>query len=105
MADKKIAESDVNDEVVVEFTDEEGNTYLYVEEMIIPVNGERFAVLVSVEPIECDCEDDDCDGEDFDCVIAKIVVNENGEDEYIEPTDEEFDAVQEAYEKMMDDLS
>ena len=62
-------------------------------------------MLISVEPIECDCEDDDCDGEDFDCVIAKIVVNENSEDEYIEPTDEEFDAVQEAYEKMMDDLS
>ncbi len=111
MADKKISEIDFDnedvydDEIIVEMTDEDGNSYLYVEEMIIPVNGERFALLVSVEPEGHVCEDDECDCGEGDVIIAKIVVNENGEDEYIEPTDEEFEAVQEAYEKLMDDLS
>ena len=110
MADKKNSEAvfgseDDFDEVVVEMTDDEGNSYLYVEEMVIPVNGERYALLVAVEPEEHECEDEDCDCGEGDVIIAKIVINEDGEDEYIEPTDEEFAAVQEAYDKLMDDLS
>ena len=116
--DKEEIILDEND-VVIEMTDGEGNSYYYVEEMIIPVNGENFALLVAVEPGEeesehnhgetCDSgkhnHDGMCDcGEDDDSVIiAKIVVNENGEEEYIEPTDEEFEAVLEAYEQMMDE--
>ena len=106
MADKKIDENVFDDdEIVVEFTDADGNVYYYVEEMIIPVNGERFALLVEVNPSEHVCEDEDCDCDEGDVIIAKIVVNEDGEDEYIEPTDEEFDAVQETYDKMLEDLS
>ena len=107
MLDKEIDETVFNDDqVVVEMTDEDGNVYYYVEEMIIPVGDERFALLVSVEPTECECDDDDCDcGEDFDSIIAKIIVDENGEDLYVEPTDEEFEAVEKAYNKLMDDLS
>ena len=96
----------MNDEenIVVEFTDAEGNVFYYVEEMIIPVGEENFALLVAVENEEHSCEDEDCDCGDEDVIIAKIVLNENGEEEYIEPTDEEFEKVQVAYEKLMDEL-
>ena len=46
----------------------------------------------------CGCEDDD-----EDVIIAKIVTNEDGEDEYVEPTDEEFEAVQQAYNALVDE--
>lgn len=96
--------------IIVEMTDAEGNSYFYVEEMIIPVGDERFALLVECHDEHehgdgcgcggaCDC---DCDCDD-DVIIAKIVTNEDGEDEYVEPTDEEFEAVQAAYEKILDE--
>ena len=96
------------DDVVVEMTDEDGNTFYYVEEMIIPVGKEKFALLVELHDEHehgagCNCGGNcDCDCDD-DVIIAKIVTNENGEDEYVEPTDEEFEAVQEAYEKLLDE--
>ena len=46
----------------------------------------------------CGCEDDD-----EDVIIAKIVTNDDGEDEYVEPTDEEFEAVQQAYNALVDE--
>ena len=92
-----------DDGIIVEMTDEDGNSYFYVEEMVIPVGNDRFALLVELhdehehgEGCGCGCEDDDV-------IIAKIVTGENGEDEYIEPTDEEFEAVQAAYEKILDE--
>ena len=106
MADKKINDTAFDDdEIIVEMTDEDGNVFYYVEEMIIPVGEERYALLVAAEPDEHVCEDEDCDCDEGDVIIAKVVVNADGEDEYIEPTDEEFEAVQKAYEKLMDDLS
>ena len=107
MADKKLDENVVEDEgqVVVEMTDEDGNVYYYVEELIIPVGDERYALLVAAEPEEHVCEDEDCDCDEGDVIIAKIIVDENGEDIYIEPTDEEFEAVQRVYDQLMDDLS
>ena len=104
MADKR--EEILDDDFLIEMTDDEGNVFHYVEEMIIPVDGENFALLVEVKDDEhehcagCGC---DCGCEDDDVIIAKIVVNENGEEEYIEPTDEEFEKVQEAYEKLLDE--
>lgn len=101
MADKK-REEILDDDIVIEMTDEDGNTFYYLEELIIPVDGENFALLVEIKDHEhetgcdCDCEDDDV-------IIAKIIVNENGQEEYIEPTDEEFEKVQEAYEKYLDE--
>ena len=106
MANKKIDENVFDeDEVIVEMTDEDGNVFYYVEEMIIPVDGERFAILIAAEPEGHVCEDEDCDCDEGDVIIAKIVVNENGEDEYIEPTDEEFAAFEAVYDQMMEDLS
>ena len=107
VADKKLDETVFDDEgqIVVEMTDEGGNVYYYVEEMIIPVGEEKFALLVAADPQEHICEDENCDCEDEDVVIAKIILNENGEEEYVEPTDEEFEKFQAVYEKLMDDLS
>ncbi len=100
----------LNEDVVVEMTDDEGNVYYYSEEMIIPVGDENFAILVGIpneegeeEEHHCHCGhcgDDECDC-DEDVIIAKIVLNADGEEEYIEPTDEEFEAVQRAYEQLM----
>ena len=108
MTDKR--EEFLEDDVLIEMTDAEGNVFYYVEEMIIPVDGENFALLVEVnndkvfiDPNHEHGEGCDCGCEDDDVIIAKIVVNEDGEEEYIEPTDEEFAKVQEAYEKLLDE--
>ena len=101
------AEEFADDDIIVEMTDEDGKTYYYVEEMIIPVGKDKFALLVELKDEDehehkhgagCDCG---CD--DDDVIIAKIVTNDAGEDEYVEPTDAEFEAVQEAYEKLLDE--
>jgi hypothetical protein len=74
--------------------------------MIIPVGDQRYALLIGIHEDDehqhgcgcgCGCEDDE------DVLIAKIVVNEEGEEEYIEPTDEEFEAVQKAYDALVDE--
>ena len=44
-----------------------------------------------------------CGEHDADVLIAKVVMGDDGEEEYVEPTDEEFDAVQRAYDALMDD--
>ena len=110
MAKQNQQEEFLDEDIIVEMTDNEGNVYYYSEEMIIPVGDERFAILVGVpdeegEEHHCHCGEcgDDCDCEDDDVIIAKIILNEDGEEEYVEPTDEEFEAVQEAYEKLMDE--
>ncbi|MBF1705127.1 MAG: DUF1292 domain-containing protein, partial [Selenomonas sp.] len=56
--------------------------------------------FVEVTMIRCGCG---CGEHDEDVLIAKIVMGESGEEEYIEPTDEEFDAVQRAYDALMDE--
>jgi len=105
---------EILDDSVVEITDTDGNVYYYVEEMIIPVDGENFAMLVEIDNPDhehgedCDCGGEcecgcDCGCEDDNVIIAKIVTGEDGEDEYIEPTDEEFAKVQAAYEKLLDE--
>jgi len=97
------------DDVIVEMTDDEGNSYYYVEQMIIPVGDDKFALLVELadEDEHEHCHDEGCECgcgcEDGDVIIAKIVTDENGEDIYVEPTDEEFAAVQKAYDEMLDD--
>ncbi len=97
-------EKNFDDDILIEMTDADGNVFYYVEEMIIPVGEENFALLVALkdEHDHCDCGCDDCDCDD-DVVIAKIIVNAAGEEEFVEPTDEEFEKVQEAYEKLLDE--
>ncbi|MBQ9486498.1 MAG: DUF1292 domain-containing protein [Selenomonadaceae bacterium] len=113
--EEDIDEDNYDDEdfgdVVVEMQDEEGNSYYYVEQMIIPVGDQDFALLVEIPDHDHECcgghhhdhEGCECGCEDGDVIIAKIVQDENGEDIYVEPTDEEFDAVQKAYDEMVFD--
>ena len=96
------------DDLVVEFTDEEGNTYYYREEMIIPLEDKKFAVLVPIHlEDECGCGEEHCEcGEcsdensDEDAFIARVDV-EDGEEVYVDPTEEEFQAVMKAYEAIL----
>lgn len=97
MADKDMEEFDLEDGIVVEFQDDEGNSLYYQQEMIIPVDGVDFALLVGIN-VENETEFDP----EENVIIAKIVKDENGEDEYVDPTDEEFEAVQKAYDAICD---
>ena len=106
MSDKEKDVMGDEEEMVVVMTDEDGNEYYYREEMIIPVGDDKYALLIGihedgeehVHSCGCGCEDDE-----EDVIIAKIVTNDAGEEEYVEPTDEEFDAVQKAYDQLMDE--
>ena len=93
--------------VVVVMTDEDGNEYYYEEEMIIPVGDEKYALLIGIHNDEdghdhcgCGCG---CEDEEEDVIIAQIVKGADGEDEYVEPTDEEFEAVQKAYDALVEE--
>ena len=90
-----------DDDVIVVMTNEDGDECYYREEMIIPIGEERFAVLIALtasseEELESAEEGDEA-------TIAKIIVDEDGEDIYTDPTDEEFDEVRRAYELLEDD--
>ena len=54
---------------------------------------EEFAVLVSIPT----SEDDE---EEPDIILARIDTDENGEAEYVPPTDDEYDAVADIYDAM-----
>lgn len=97
-----------DDGVIIEMEDEQGNKFYYEEEMIIPVGEEKFALLVGLHDDEEDEEHEHgcgcgCGDDDEDVIIAKIVVNDEGEEEYVEPTDEEFEAVQKAYDALVEE--
>jgi hypothetical protein len=108
MSDKEKEVLEEDEDVIIEMMDEDGNSYYYREEMIIPVGEDKFALLIGIHDEEeeeehahsCGCG---CGEHDEDVLIAKIVMSESGEEEYIEPTDEEFDAVQRAYDALMDE--
>ena len=115
MTDKEKDLIDEAEEMVFVMTDEDGNEFYYREEMIIPVGDKKFALLVGIHEDEEDESEETHEHEHEDCgcgcgcddeedvLIAKIVTNENGEDEYIDPTDEEFEEVQKAYDAIMDE--
>jgi len=111
MADneKEIVE-EFEDEPIVVMTDEDGNEFYYREEMIIPVGEKRFAILVPInidgeEEAETECSGCSCGCEDdeTDVYIARIDSDENGEEVYVDPSDEEFDEVRKAYEELLDE--
>lgn len=119
---------EMGEELVVVMTDEEGNEYYYREEVIIPVGEKRYAILVPIDdmadsdsPCDCDsgvglalatkqaadlcgCESSDCECYDeTDVYIARIDTDENGEDIYVDPTDEEFEEARQAYEELIEE--
>lgn len=111
LKNNSVIEDDSEGTVVV-ITDEDGNEYNYVEEMVFPAGEDEYAILVSIDGDECGCgceeehiHDEECDcEEEVDVILAKVVKDEDGEVEYIEPTDEEFEMAQKAYEELMDKL-
>ena len=77
---------------------------------ILEVQGDKYALLVPTceddeeEEGHCHCHDHNHEEDDDDAAFfAKIVLDESGEEAYIEPTDEEFEAVLAAYEALMDE--
>ena len=91
-----MTEEEIQDSIVV-LTDDEGNESYFIEEMVLPVGDKQFAILVGInadccEDEECHCHDHEED-EDENVIIARIEFNEEGEPEYVAPTDEEFEAV------------
>ena len=95
-----------DEEQIIEMSDDEGNVYYYREEMVLPVDGKNFAFLVPLD--DCGCDDEECSCHDAeeaeenepDVFIARIDFDENGEPIYVDPTEEEFDAVKAAYEQI-----
>ena len=87
-------------EAVVVITDEEGNESYYLEEMVIPIDNKNFALLTQIP------EDDDTDPDDAEdnVIIARMDFDDNGDPVYLDPTDEEFEAVRKAYEEIMDEM-
>lgn len=92
-------------DMIVVFTDDDGNEFYYREDLVIEIEDKKFAVLLAVTPEgegACCCDDDDCDcDDDGDVYIARIEVDEKGEETYVDPTDEEFEMVREAYEDIL----
>ena len=110
MADfEKDDQEGMDEDPIVVITDEEGNEFYYREDMVIPVGDKSFAILVPLEmdaEDECDCSgesDCDCCGGEEDAIIARIDVDENGDQIYVDPTDEEYEAVIKAYDEIMDE--
>lgn len=97
--DEKLLETE-DQEAVVVITDEEGNETYYLEEMVIPMDQKNFALLTQI-PGEDDTDPDD---EEDNVIIARVDFDENGEPVYLDPTDEEFEAVRKAYEEIMDEM-
>lgn len=77
---------------VIVIADEEGHETYYEEEMQIPYDNKRFAILLSLPEEEETGHQDD----EPDIIIARIE-QEAGEDVYVAPTEEEFDAVAAIY--------
>ena len=97
--DENLLETE-DQEAVVVITDEEGNETYYLEEMVIPMDQKNFALLTQI-PEE---DDTDSDEEEDNVIIARVDFDENGEPVYLDPTDEEFEAVRKAYEEIMDEM-
>lgn len=80
------------DPIIITITGPDGSEKDYVQDTVIPLSGKEFAVLVSIPESE--------DEEEPDIILARIDINENGEAEYVPPTDEEYDAVADIYDAM-----
>lgn len=110
MADEEKELMADEEETIVTFVDEDGNEEDYIEEMVLEVDGKQFALLIPIcddEEAETEHEHHDdcccCEDEADEAFFAKIIINEKGEEEYVMPTDEEFEAACKAYDELMDD--
>ncbi len=83
---------------VVEVKDDEGNTTYYEEDVIIPLDDKNFAALISLPEKEGE--------EDFEpeIIIARIEKDDEDGVSYVEPTEEEYNAVVDIYSKMLEEM-
>ena len=88
----------IDEEEIVVITDEDGNEMYFREEMVIPVGEKSFAVLSALDADDCGDEEDD---DEDNVIIARIDFDEDGNEIYLGPTDEEFEEVKAAYEKLV----
>ena len=86
--------NELEEVIIVTATDDEGNEVNYQEVQRIDLDGKVFALLVEVPDSENDADDDD--GDD---IVARVDM-EDGEDVYVAPTDEEFDAAKAAFDEL-----
>lgn len=99
----------MEEEAIVVITDDDGNELYFREEMVVPVGKKNFAILAQINLEDGDCEEEGChchehsEDEEENVIIARIEFDEKGEEIYLAPTDEEFDEVKVAYEKLMED--
>ena len=112
LRDNTVADDDEGTIVVI--TDDEGNEYNYAQELEFPAGDDTFAILVSIDGDSCGCEGHDhehvhedgeeCGCEEVEVILAKVIKDEDGNVEYVEPTEEEFERAQKAYNDMMDKM-
>ncbi len=79
--------------IVVTITAPDGSEQDFAQDVVIPYQGKQFAVLVSIPELEEDTKKPEI-------ILARIDMDDNGEPEYVPPTDEEYDAVEAIYNEM-----
>ena len=83
--------NELEEVIIVTATDDDGNEVDYQAVQRLELDGKVFALLVEVT----DGEEDD----DGDAIVARVD-QEDGEDVYVAPTDEEFDAANAAFDEL-----
>lgn len=84
--------NELEEVIIVTATDDQGNEVEYQEVQRLDLDGKVFALLVEVME----------DEEGGDAIIARVD-QEDGEDVYVAPTDEEFDAANAKFDELLDE--
>ena len=84
--------NELEEVIIVTATDDQGNEVEYKEVQRLDLDGKVFALLVEVTE----------DEEGGDAIIARVD-QEDGEDVYVAPTDEEFDAANAKFDELLDE--
>jgi len=116
MEEKKAAEENAEEnavEEVVVMHDEDGHEVCFYEESSVEYKGDRYALMVQVEDEdeddECCCghaheHDDECDCGNATAFIAKVEKDADGNEVYVAPSDDCFEAVKKLFEALADSL-
>ena len=83
--------NELEEVIIVTATDDQGNEVEYPEVQRLDLDGKVFTLLVEVTE----------DEEGGDAIIARVD-QEDGEDVYVAPTDEEFDAANAKFDELLD---
>ena len=83
--------NELEEVIIVTATDDQGNEVEYQELQRLDLDGKVFTLLVEVTE----------DEEGGDAIIARVD-QEDGEDVYVAPTDEEFDAANAKFDELLD---